>query len=201
VSARSRLRDLLEVAVLGCIGIVVVAGYASYRIWSQGQRDDQRRADAIVVMGAAQYNGRPSPVFAARLDHAIALYHEGLAPYLVTTGGRAPGDVLSEAEAARTYALRQGVPPDAILSEDQGRDTVASIEGVTALMRERGLRSAVFVSDRLHMLRVLRIALDEGIEAYGSPTTTSPADTTPERWLRSLGHELGGLADYLLLGR
>jgi uncharacterized SAM-binding protein YcdF (DUF218 family) len=194
-------RTLTTLAVLTLAGAGAVVAYAAFRVWQQGETDQRRPADAIVVLGAAHYEETPSAVFAARLDHAIALYHEGLAPYLVTTGGRAPGDVLSEAEAARTYALRQGVPADAILSEDQGRDTVASIEGVTALMGERGLRSAVFVSDRLHMLRVLRIALDEGIEAYGSPTTTSPADTTPERWLRSLGHELGGLADYLLLGR
>ncbi len=190
--------------VLGLAGAVVVAavlGYAAFRIWQQGETDERRPADAIVVLGAAHYEETPSAVFAARLDHAIALWKDGLAQYLVMTGGRAPGDVLSEAEAARGYALRHGVPAAAILSEDEGRDTNASVAGVAAVLRANDLRTAVFVSDRLHMLRVLRIAHDDGIEAYGSPTTTSPADSTPERWLRSLGHELGGLAGYLFLGR
>ena len=186
--------------VLALAGGGAVVGYAAFRIWQQGETDERRRADAIVVLGAAHYEETPSAVFAARLDHAIALWHDGIAPYLVMTGGRAPGDVLSESEAARMYAIGHGVPADAILSEDQGRDTKASVAGVAAVLRAGDLRSAVFVSDRLHMLRVLRIARDEGIEAYGSPTTTSPADLTPEHWLRSLGHELGGLADYLFLG-
>ena len=187
-------------AVLAIAGIAAVVAYAAFRIWQQGEADERRPADAIVVLGAAHYEETPSAVFGARLDHAIELYHAGLAPYLVTTGGRAPGDRLAEADAARSYALDRGVPPEAILSEDEGRDTLASIRAVRGLLEGRGLRSALFVSDRLHMLRVLRIASDDGIEAYGSPTMTSPA-ATPERWLRSLGHELGGLAAYLFTGR
>jgi len=196
----SASRALATVAVLAIAGGAAVVGYTAFRVWQQGEIDERRAVDALVVLGAAHYEETPSAVFAARLDHAIALYHAGLAPYLVTTGGRAPGDRLSEADAARAYALQRGVPPEAILSEDEGRDTLASIRAVRDVLEDRGLRSALFVSDRLHMLRVLRIAEDEGIEAYGSPTTTGPI-TTPERWLRSLGHELGGLAAYLVLGR
>ena len=191
---------MAALAALALAGGAAVAGYAAFRVWQQGETDERRTVDAIVVLGAAHYEETPSAVFAARLDHAVALYHAGLAPYLVTTGGRAPGDRLSEADAARSYALQRGVPPAAILSEHDGRDTLASVRAVRELLDGRGLRSALFVSDRLHMLRVLRIATDEGIEAYGSPTTTGPI-TTPERWLRSLGHELGGLAAYLVLGR
>jgi len=193
-------RALATMAVLAIAGGAALLGYAAFRVWQQGETDERRTVDAIVVLGAAHYEQTPSAVFAARLDHAIELFRAGLAPYLVTTGGRAPGDRLAEADAARSYALQRGVPGDAILSEDEGSDTLASIRAVRDLLMQRGLRSALFVSDRLHMLRVLRIAEDEGIEAYGSPTTTGPA-TTPERWLRSFGHELGGLAAYLFLGR
>jgi uncharacterized SAM-binding protein YcdF (DUF218 family) len=186
---------------LAAVGAGLVVAYAAFRVWQQGESDERREADAIVVLGAAHYEETPSAVFAARLDHAIDLYKAGLARYLVTTGGRAPGDVLSEAEAARMYAERRGVPADAILSEDRGRDTLASLRNVSKLFQDEGLTSAVFVSDRLHMLRVLRIADDLEIDAFGSPTTTSPADSRPDRWLASLLHELGGLAIYLFLGR
>jgi uncharacterized SAM-binding protein YcdF (DUF218 family) len=186
---------------LAAVGAGLVVAYAAFRVWQQGESDDRREADAIVVLGAAHYEETPSAVFAARLDHAIALYKAGLARYLVTTGGRAPGDVLSEAAAARVYAERRGVPASAILSEDRGRDTLASLRNVSKLLQDEGLTSAVFVSDRLHMLRVLRIADDLEIDAHGSPTTTSPADARPDRWLASLLHELGGLAIYLFLGR
>jgi uncharacterized SAM-binding protein YcdF (DUF218 family) len=193
--------NLLALVVLGAVAAALVVAYAAFRVWQQGETDDRREADAIVVLGAAHYEETPSAVFAARLDHAIELYKAGFATYLVTTGGRAPGDVLSEAEAARLYAEKRGVPADAILSEDRGRDTLASLRNVSKVLREKDLRSAVFVSDRLHMLRVLRIAEDLRIESYGSPTTTSPADSRPDRWIASLAHELGGLAIYLFLGR
>ena len=192
---------LVGVLLLGVLGAGLIVGYAALRVWQQGETDDQRPADAIVVLGAAHYEETPSAVFAARLDHAIALYKAGLARFLVTTGGRAPGDILSEAEAARMYAERHGVPAAAILSEDLGRDTLSSLRNVRKLMAAHGLDIAVFVSDRLHMLRVLRIADDLGIASYGSPTTTSPADARPDRWLASLSHELGGLAIYLFLVR
>jgi uncharacterized SAM-binding protein YcdF (DUF218 family) len=191
----------MAVVLLGLVGAGVVVAYGAFRVWQQGETDDRRQADAIVVLGAAHYEETPSAVFAARLDHAIELYKAGFAKYLVTTGGRAPGDVLSEAAAARLYAERHGVPADAILSEDRGRDTLASLRNVATVFSDHGLTSAIFVSDRLHMLRVLRIADDLHIDSFGSPTTTSPADSRPASWVASLGHELGGLAIYLFLGR
>lgn len=198
------MRRTVELALLAGLvlaGAGAIVGYAAFRIWEQGEVDDRRPVDAIVVLGAAHHEGTPSAVFAARLDHAVELYGEGLAPYLVVTGGRAPGDRVAEADAARAYATRHGVPEAAILSEDEASDTLGSIQAVARLLREHDLRSALFVSDRMHMLRVLRMASDSRIEAYGSPTRTSPADSTLERQLRSLGHELGGLASYLLIGR
>jgi uncharacterized SAM-binding protein YcdF (DUF218 family) len=150
-------------------------------------------------MGAAQYDGRPSPIFAARLDHAIALYKTGIAHWLVVTGGKAEGDRTTEAAAARRYAIAKGVPADAILIEDQSRDTLESIHSVAAMLREHGLSNAVFVSDRPHMLRVLRMASDAGITAWGSPTQTSPIESDPSGRLDATVHELGALARYFLV--
>src|SRR4029078_5160586 len=148
----------------------------TWRIWDQGNQDSGRPADAIVVLGAAQYNGVPSPLYRARLDHAIHLFQEGLAPKIVMTGGKLPGDKTTEAEAGRAYAISKGVPEDAILVEDHGGTTLESLRTVSRMLTDRGLHSAVFVSDRTHMLRVLRIAHDEGLEAYGAPTRTRPID-------------------------
>jgi uncharacterized SAM-binding protein YcdF (DUF218 family) len=194
------LRDLVVVAVVGCLGVAVVAGYATFRIWTDGQRDEQRPADAIVVMGAAQYNGRPSPLFAARLDHAVELFHAGVAKHLIVTGGKADGDRTTEAATARAYAIAHGVPGDAILGEDASRTTLESIRAVGGLLREHGLKDAVFVSDRPHMLRVLRMASDEGIAAWGSPTATSPIEHDPSGQIDATLHELGALAQYFLVG-
>ena len=194
------VRDLVVVAVVGCLGIAVVAGYATFRIWSQGQRDERRPADAIVVMGAAQYDGRPSPVFAARLDHAVELFHAGIAHQLIVTGGKAEGDRTTEAATARAYAIAHGVPAAAILGEDASRTTLESIRAVGELLRTHDLKDAVFVSDRPHMLRVLRMAADEGITAWGSPTTTSPIEHDPHGQVDATLHELGALAQYFLVG-
>ncbi|HXS70036.1 MAG TPA: YdcF family protein, partial [Patescibacteria group bacterium] len=177
-----------------------IGGYAAYRIWDQGNRDERTRADAIVVMGAAQYDGRPSPVFAARLDHAIELYHDGVAPRLIVTGGKREGDRTTEAASARSYAIEHGVPENAILSEDASRTTLQSIRRVAALMRDKDIGSAVFVSDPSHMLRVLRMASDEGINGYGSPTRTSPLERDPVARVDAIVHELGALAVYFVSG-
>jgi uncharacterized SAM-binding protein YcdF (DUF218 family) len=190
----------MRLLTAGTLAALVVTGVAAFRIWQQGEQDERRPADAIVVLGAAQYNGRPSPVFAARLDHAIELFRAGLAPTLVVTGGKIPGDRTTEADVARRYAIERGVPAEAILGENEGRNTLESLESVAALMRERGLRSAVFVSDPTHMLRVLRIADDLGVEAFGSPTRTSPAMDDLGRRARATAHELGALAVYFFAG-
>jgi uncharacterized SAM-binding protein YcdF (DUF218 family) len=194
------VRLIARLVIAGLIAGVAVGSYAAYRIWDQGNRDDRPPADAIVVMGAAQYDGRPSPVFAARLDHAIDLYHDGVAPRLIVTGGKREGDRTTEAASARGYALRHDVPDEAILSEDTSRTTLQSIRRVAALMRDEGIETAVFVSDPSHMLRVLRIASDEGITAYGSPTRTSPLERDGIRRLDAIVHELGALAVYFVSG-
>ena len=194
------MRLFARLIIAGLIAGVAIGGYAAYRIWDQGNRDDRPPADAIVVMGAAQYDGRPSPVFAARLDHAIALFHEGVAPRLIVTGGKREGDRTTEAASARRYAMEHGVPEQAILSEDTSRTTLQSIRRVAALMRGEGIVSAVFVSDPSHMLRVLRMASDEGITGFGSPTRTSPVEGDTVRRLDAIAHELGALAIYFVSG-
>ena len=194
------MRALARLILAGVIAGVALAGYAAYRIWDQGNRDERPAADAIVVMGAAQYDGRPSPLFAARLDHAIELFHTGVAPWLVVTGGKREGDRTTEAATARAYAIRHDVPEEAILVEDQSRTTLQSIRLVAALMADRDLDSAVFVSDPSHMLRVLRMASDEGITGYGSPTRTSPLERDVARRADAIVHELGALAIYFVTG-
>jgi uncharacterized SAM-binding protein YcdF (DUF218 family) len=194
------VRALARLVLAGLIAGTAVAGYAAYRVWDQGNRDERPPTDAIVVMGAAQYDGRPSPVFAARLDHAIDLFHEGVAPRLIVTGGKREGDRTTEAASARIYAVQHDVPDEAIISEDRSRTTLQSIRGVAALMRDEGFESAIFVSDPSHMLRVLRMASDEGIIAYGSPTRSSPLERDAVPRLDAIVHELGALALYFISG-
>ncbi len=188
----------LGVAALAILGLSAAA--TTFRIWQQGQQDERRPADAIVVLGAAQYDGRPSPVFAARLSHAVELYHDGLAPLFVVTGGKIPGDTTTEAAVARQYAIDHGVPASAIIGEDEARNTLSSMRSVAALLEARGLDSALFVSDPTHMLRVLRMAADLGIAGYGSPTTTSPAMADPVTRFQATVHELGALGVYFVTG-
>ncbi|HVN50769.1 MAG TPA: YdcF family protein, partial [Acidimicrobiales bacterium] len=121
---------------IGALAVVVLGvGATTFRIWQQGEQDEQRPADAIVVLGAAQYDGRPSPVFEARLAHAVELYKAGVAPTFVVTGGRIPGDTTTEAAVARAYAIAHGVPPDAIIGEDEARNTLTSMRSVAALLK------------------------------------------------------------------
>jgi uncharacterized SAM-binding protein YcdF (DUF218 family) len=194
------VRALARFVVIGGMAAVALIGYATFRIVDQGGRDERGPADAIVVMGAAQYDGRPSPVFAARIDHAVDLFHEGVAPVLIVTGGKAEGDRTTEAASARAYAIAHGVPADAILAEDRSRTTLESIRGVAGLMDDHDLDSAVFVSDPSHMFRVLRMASDAGIAGGGSPTTTSPVERDALARADAVVHELGALAVYTLTG-
>jgi uncharacterized SAM-binding protein YcdF (DUF218 family) len=195
------LRNLTRLALAAAAGVVAVAAWTTFRIWDQGNRDEARPADSIVVLGAAQYNGTPSPLFEARIAHAVQLYKEGIAPTFIVTGGKGrPRDVTTEAEAAMAYAVANGVPSEAILVEDQSKTTLEQLRTVGQMLRDRGLTSAVIVSDRTHMLRSLRIAEDQGIDAFGSPTTTSPVEANTVELVKDTVHEIGGLALYFLAG-
>jgi uncharacterized SAM-binding protein YcdF (DUF218 family) len=187
---------LLIVALAFAIGGAALLAFAVWRIGDVGSHDNARQVDAIVVLGAAQYDGRPSPILQARLDHAILLYERGYAPYLVVTGGKLQGDRFTEAATGRAYAIAHGVPETAILAETTGGSTLESMRNVRALFEAHGLHTALFVSDRTHMLRVLRLAADQGIEGWGSPTETSPTDLDPALRTDSTVHELGAMGLY-----
>lgn len=163
-----------RVAVSVLVLLVCAWGAVVLAVFLYGRRDEARPADAIVVLGAAQYAGHPSPVLRARLDHAVALYHADLAPYLILTGGVGVGDTLSEAEVGKRYAMRAGVPSQRILIERSGVSSDESMRIVRRLMDAKKLHTAVLVSDPFHMLRLHILAAQLGIRSYSSPTRTSP---------------------------
>jgi uncharacterized SAM-binding protein YcdF (DUF218 family) len=168
---------------LAVILLVLVAWIVSAaEVYAASRRDEARPAQAIVVLGAAQYVGRPSPVLRARLDHALDLWHRQLAPRLIFTGGRGFGDTTSEAAVGRNYALRRGVPDSAILLENEGRTTSESMRAVAAMLHDRGAERVILVSDPFHMRRLSVIARSYGLEPYGSPTTTSPISARRPQW-------------------
>ncbi|HJU69994.1 MAG TPA: YdcF family protein [Gemmatimonadaceae bacterium] len=173
---RSYLRVTFAVA-----SVVVVAWVISMIMVDRvGRRDEAQRADAIVVLGAAQYVGRPSPVLRARVDHAVTLWKRGLAPTLILTGGTGVGDTTSEAAVARKYAMSRGVPDRAIVVEIKGRTTSESMRAVARIMDDRERNSVILVSDPFHMLRLSILARRFGLEPYTSPTRTSPITSNRE---------------------
>ena len=169
-------------------------------VW--GHRDTARPVAAIVVMGAAQYAGRPSPVFRARIDHGIDLWRRGLAPRLIFTGGPGDRDTTSEAAVAERYAIDHGVTPRAIMIENAGRSTAESLQHVAALMDAEPSRTVVLVSDPFHMLRLTILARRYGLTAYASPTRTSPISTSwRESWKYALGESIKVPIAFLLQRR
>jgi uncharacterized SAM-binding protein YcdF (DUF218 family) len=187
------------------IALAVVIAYPlflAFRIWQQSRIDEVRRADAIVVLGAAQYDGDPSPVFEARLDQAEYLYSEDLAPRIVVTGGSQEGDRFSESEVGRSYLVSQGVPDGAILSEDEGRTTLESLTNVHDMAADNGIDTVLLVSDPLHSERIKAIATDLGFdEAYASWTSYTRLNRSRGTKLNELFHEVAALAAYEVLGR
>ncbi|MEJ2861670.1 YdcF family protein [Actinomycetospora flava] len=184
------------------VGAVVVAlllvGGTAIRVWQLGRVDERQPVDMIVVLGAAQYDGRPSPVFRARLQHALELYEEGVAPRIITVGGAADGDAFTEAQAGEQWLVENGVPGQALLPVDEGRDTYESFEAVAAVAEQRGWTSAVLVSDPWHSLRSRTMADDVGLDATTSPTKRGPVVQTRETQLRYIVRETGALIYYHL---
>lgn len=166
----------LAVVLLGLTWAAVVVTVAVH-----AARDEATGADAIAVLGAAQYNGRPSPVFRARLDHAAALYQRGLAPVVLVTGGVGARDTLNEANVGRDYLLRLGLPSDAVVPLAGGDDTYASIDQVKRWFGGRESRRVLLVSDGFHMLRIKIIARRRGLVPYTSPATGSPIHASLRR--------------------
>jgi len=168
-----RRRIIRTVVLLVLIGVVYY-GVTLFQVWSVGRSDQARPVDAIVVMGAAQYDGTPSPQLQARLDHVVTLWGEGLADVVVVTGGNQPGDRFTEASASAQYLVSRGVPADAILQEDVSHNSYDSLVGVREVLRARGLDTVLLVSDPFHSLRIRLIAQELGLTAYVSPTRSSP---------------------------
>lgn len=162
--------------------VVWLVGVACYIVWV-GNRDQAAPADVIIVLGAAAYDAKPSPVFEERIRHGIDLYKRGLARTVIFTGGYGGlGARFSEAQVGRRYALRQGVPAQAILIESVSRNTHENLRQAAALMQTHDLHKAIVVSDPLHMARALRISDELGIAAVGSPTPTTRFRTFATRW-------------------
>lgn len=178
-------------SVRSVVGTVLFAAGLAYTValtlvLVASQNDQRREVDAIIVLGAAQYNGRPSPVLRARLDHAMTLYRDGYAPLVVVTGGVGRGDTTSEAIVGRRYLVARQVPEQAVVAQPVGRNTTASMSAVGAWLRERGLRRVLLVSDPFHMFRLRLEARRNSLEAYTSPTESSPISANPVLELRYL---------------
>jgi uncharacterized SAM-binding protein YcdF (DUF218 family) len=171
------------------LGAAVVYTLALLLVLVVSQQDQRLPADAIVVLGAAQYNGRPSPVLRARLDHALQLYREGLAPRIVVTGGVGRGDMTSEAIVGRQYLLTRKVPPSAVVAQPHGRSTQASMTAVASWLDTERLKRVILVSDPFHMFRLRLEARRTRLKAYTSPTESSPISDNPVLELRYLAAE------------
>ena len=163
---------------------VVIVGGTAFRVWHVARVDDRRPVDAVVVLGAAQYDGTPSSIFAARLKHAEALYEDGVAPLIVTTGGGRSGDATTEAEAGRRYLIDRGVPAAAVRAVPEGADTLGSLHAVALQAERDGWHSALVVSDPWHSLRARTMARDAGLSAWTSPTRSGPVVQTRETQAR-----------------
>jgi len=181
----------------GTISVLVLAGFMYVclnivQVWSVGRSSGTREVDAIVVMGVAQYDGRPSPQLQARLDHVLTLWSKGVAKLVVTTGGNQPGDRFTEARASADYLVAGGIPESAISMEDIGATTLQSLQGVAEILHSRGLSSVEIVTDPYHALRSRLIAQDLGLTAYVSPTEHSAVTGGAEK--RRMINEGLGLA-------
>lgn len=166
---------------IGVAVLVLVVGYLGVtfvQVFQASRNDGAERAQAIVVFGAAQYNGTPSPVLRARLDHAAKLYERGYADRVVVTGGRLPDDRFSEAGASARYLRSKGVPDSSILREVQGRTSWESLASSARFLKQRGVTEVVLVSDGFHSARIGAMASELGLKAHTSPTTTSPITGT-----------------------
>jgi len=180
---RSWLRFVLLLVFLAAAFLVITA----VRIAAAASEHDVPHADAIVVFGAAEYSGRPSPVLKARLDHALDLFHNGVAPVVITTGGAASDPVFSEGGVGKDYLMRHGIPERSLIAETQGSDTSQSAERVGVIMHANGLRSCIAVSDAYHVYRIRKLLEHEGVgPVYVSPRPDSRPRTIWQRTLAIL---------------
>lgn len=175
-------RTVLNVVVAAFSAAMLATAWIAIRVERQATREEAQPADVIVVLGAAEYRGRPSPVLRARLDHALDLYRKRLAPRIMTTGGAGGDPVFTEGDVGRDYLTSQGVAPEAIVVEREGASTVASTALAGEIMRRMGLQSAIVVSDGYHIYRVKKMLEGRGLTVYGSPRPERARDSLRVRW-------------------
>jgi uncharacterized SAM-binding protein YcdF (DUF218 family) len=189
-----------RVVVAAVLAFVLLVSSTALAIWWTARQDSRPQSDAIVVLGSAQYNGVPSSIFEARLEHAMALYEDGVAPVIVTVGGKAVGDEFTEAEAGRDYMIASGIPSDALLAVPEGVDTLESMRVVSAAFDENGWNSALLVTDPWHAMRAQRMAEDAGMTAESSPTRQGPAVQTRVTQFRYILRETAAYLLYRVTG-
>jgi uncharacterized SAM-binding protein YcdF (DUF218 family) len=175
-------RAVWNAAAIAAAAMLVTIAYLSVRIEQQSTRDEARPADVILVLGAAEYSGRPSPVLRARLDHALELYNRKLAPRILTTGGAGGDPVFTEGGVGRAYLISQGVPSEAIVVETEGESTVHSTALAGEIMHRMGLRSAIVVSDGYHIYRVKQMLQSRGVKVFGSPRKDRSPEPLRDHW-------------------
>lgn len=196
------MRLAKRLVLLVILAVLAYPVWLAYRVWDQSHHDEVHTADAIVVLGAAQYNGRPSPVLKARLDQATYLFEEGLSDTLIVTGGKREGDAFTEAEASHMYLEEQGIPAEQIFEEEEGRTTLESLVKVREIAEERDIESVLLVSDPMHSERIKRMAHDLGFdEAYASPASYVNLNRSRETKLKEIVREVGSLIVYEVLKR
>ena len=187
----------VRIALLTVAALVVYLVITFLQVWNASNQAHQEPAQAVIVLGAAQYDGRPSPVLQARLDHAVELYRDGVAPLVVVTGGKREGDRFTEAAASFRHLREAGIPESAILREEQGSNTWEQLAAATRLLRELDMRSAVLVSDDYHAYRLDRIAHELGLRAQISPI--DPRLSTTDR-IRAMARETVAVAVGRVIG-
>jgi uncharacterized SAM-binding protein YcdF (DUF218 family) len=184
-------------AVTALILLVVSTALA---IWWTARQDARPVSDAIVVLGSAQYNGVPSSIFEARLEHALNLYRDGVAPVVVTVGGKRDGDAFTEADSGRDYLAGAGIPAKSLLAVPEGDNTLDSMRAAAGVFTEHGWSSAVLVTDPWHAMRAERMAEDAGIDATSSPTRQGPAVQTRLTQFRYILRETAAYLVYRVTG-
>lgn len=196
------MRRLLKIAAIVLVVLLAYPSWLAFRIWEQSHHDEQHSADAIVVLGAAQYNGDPSPVFRARLNHAAFLFGLGMSKHIIVTGGKLPGDHFTESQAGNDYLIEEkGIPRESI-TQVQGNTTWESLQQVADVARDQDVGSLLLVSDPLHSYRVKTMAHDLGFhEAWASPASYLNLTTSRLTKAKELVHEVGSMLNYELVER
>jgi uncharacterized SAM-binding protein YcdF (DUF218 family) len=194
-----RVRWLILAVVLA---LIAYPAWIGFQVWDQSRDDENHSADAIVVLGAAQYDGTPSPVFKARLDHAVYLYEQDFSNVVIVTGGKQKGDRFTEAEAGSNYLVDQGIPSDAIMQEENGKSTLQSMRNVKELTEGGDIESLLLVSDPLHSERIKRIAHDLGFkESYASWASYQELNRSRATKAKELVREVGAIFVYEFFDR